>query len=266
MPDFDVNIARFTGFSDLYDRYRPSPPAILAPLLTRLAASPRPELVVDLGAGTGLSTRYWAGHAQAVIGIEPTASMREQAASLGGDGLSYREGFSHATGLPAACAEIVTCSQALHWMEPFPTFAEAARILRPGGVFAAFDYDWPPVSGFWELDQAYEQCMSRAVGFEQKLRLTDGLVRYGKDGHLGRMRESGAFRAVREILVHHQDEGNAERFVGLFLSQGYVQTLLKHGLSESEIGIDALRAAADQMLGETPQPWLWSSRIRIGVV
>ena len=35
--------------------------------------------------------------------------------------------------------------QALHWMEPAPTFGEVARLLRPGGVFAALDCDWPPV-------------------------------------------------------------------------------------------------------------------------
>jgi len=46
-----------------------------------------------------------------------------------------------ATDLPDGCADIVTCSQSLHWMVPESTFAEVARILRPGGVFATYDYD-----------------------------------------------------------------------------------------------------------------------------
>lgn len=151
--DFTGNIERFSGFADLYDKYRPEPPAILGSILMRLAQTPFPQLVVDLGCGTGLSTRYWADKAQQVIGIEPTADMRHQAkAQTVAQNISYREGFSHQTGLPDDCVEIVTCSQALHWMEPQATFQEAARILRSGGVFAACDYDWPPTTGSWEAD------------------------------------------------------------------------------------------------------------------
>ncbi len=264
--DFEVNQARFTGFSDLYDRYRPSPPAVLAELLIRLAACSGPIKVVDLGSGTGLSTRYWADHADEVIGIEPTDDMRQQAAQLGPDSISYQKGFSHATGLPDQWADILTCSQALHWMDPMPTFQEAARILRPGGVFAAYDYDWPPVSGYWELDGLYIQCAKQAVKLELGLGLEQGLVRYEKHSHLERMSQSRVFRAVRELVVHHHDQGNAERFVGLFLSQGYVQTLLKQGLTESELGIDQLRKTAERLLGAEPQPWIWCSRIRTGIV
>ncbi|MGH7866895.1 MAG: class I SAM-dependent methyltransferase, partial [Candidatus Dormibacteraceae bacterium] len=45
------------------------------------------------------------------------------------------------TGLPEACADVVTCVQAFHWMDPEIVLPEVARILRPGGVFAAVDYD-----------------------------------------------------------------------------------------------------------------------------
>jgi SAM-dependent methyltransferase len=63
-----------------------------------------------------------------------------------------RAGFSstydrHRPRTPQALVDaLVTCSQSLHWMEPEPTFAEVARILRRGGVFAAYDYDWPTSS------------------------------------------------------------------------------------------------------------------------
>ena len=115
--NFSGNIERFSGFADVYDQYRPAPPAILGELLTQLAQAPFPQLVVDLGCGTGLSTRYWADKAQTVIGIDPTDDMRRQAeAATTAKNISYRQGFSHQTALLAACAQIVTCSQALHWM------------------------------------------------------------------------------------------------------------------------------------------------------
>jgi len=68
-PEFAANIARFTGFADVYDAYRPRPPAVLADVLCALAGVVRPALVVDLGCGTGSSTRYWAERAGQVVGV-----------------------------------------------------------------------------------------------------------------------------------------------------------------------------------------------------
>lgn len=130
------------GEAALYDEVRPHPPDILLDICTQLAHSQQPSVVVDLGSGTGQSTTIWAERAQCVIGIEPNAQMRAQAerqrdASSHGERIQYQDGLSTQTGLPASSADIVTCSQSLHWMEPDPTFAEVARVLRPGGLFVA---------------------------------------------------------------------------------------------------------------------------------
>ena len=67
------------GFAADYDRYRPGPPSVLLELLPLLAGGGRPRLVVDLGSGTGLSTRPWAEVAEQVVGIEPNDAMRDHA-------------------------------------------------------------------------------------------------------------------------------------------------------------------------------------------
>jgi ubiquinone/menaquinone biosynthesis C-methylase UbiE len=267
MPDFTANIDRFTGFADDYDKFRPQPPAVLADVLCRLAKTPRPQLVVDLGSGTGLSTRYWVDKAEQVIGVEPTSNMREQAKTQTEAGnVSYREGFSHQTGLSKHCAQIVTCSQALHWMEPQSTFEEARRILVPGGVFAAFDYDWPPTTSNWEADSAYEACSQQIDRLEEEYKIGKALRRWRKEEHLSRMTASGCFRFTKEIVLHHTEPGNAERLVGLLLSQGSVMTLLKNGLSEADLGIDVFRQRVQAALGDEPATWYWSSRLRFGIV
>jgi SAM-dependent methyltransferase len=156
-PELRANAARFTGFADLYDRARPSPPVELAPLLTSYAGVEIPDLVVDLGSGTGLSTRWCATWARRVIGVEPSADMRAAAARTPSPGVEYRDGYSQATGLPDGCADLVVAVQALHWMEPTETFAEVARILRPGGGFAALDCDWPPSVGDARAESAWER-------------------------------------------------------------------------------------------------------------
>jgi ubiquinone/menaquinone biosynthesis C-methylase UbiE len=265
--DFSGNIERFTGFAEVYDKFRPAPPAILAAILTQLAQTPHLNLVVDLGSGTGLSTRYWADKAEQVIGIEPTLDMRRQAeVQTRASNVSYLDGYSHQTGLPDDCAQIVTCSQSLHWMEPQSTFEEAARILVPGGIFAAFDYDWPPTTSHWQADQAFHECNVTVGEFEQQLQIQKPPARWMKHEHLTRMQNSGCFRYAKEIVAHHRDQGNAERLIGLLMSQGSVMTLLKNGISENQLGIDTFKEKATQGLGDQNQTWYWSSRIRYGVV
>jgi ubiquinone/menaquinone biosynthesis C-methylase UbiE len=262
-----ANVERFSGFAELYDQHRPRPPAVIADLLTQLAAAPRPR-VVDIGCGSGLSTLIWNGRAAEVIGVEPNADMRRQAARRAADaGVSdvrFVDGLSTATGLPDGFADIVTSSQALHWMEPEGTFAEVARIMRDGGVFAAYDCDWPPTLNP-DAEQAYQACMAAAQAIERERHLSPDVRHWDKPGHLQRMKQCGRFRYVKEAVLHHVESGDAERLVGLALSQGELATLLKHGISEEAIGIPALRAAAHRALGDSSVAWFWSYRVRIGV-
>ncbi|MBI5035386.1 MAG: class I SAM-dependent methyltransferase [Chloroflexi bacterium] len=271
MIHLNANVDRFsgTGYANTYEKYRPQPPSVVIDILTQLAQVNRPRLVVDLGSGTGLSTRMWADRADVVIGIEPSADMRriaqaQTAAMPNAEHVRYQAGYSHETDLIDECADIVTCSQSLHWMEPTSTFAEVARILRPGRVFAAIDCDWPPTMN-WQAEDAYirldEECekIGESRGFYR------GVKQWDKEGHLARMQSSGKFRYVKEIVAHHTEMGNAERLVGLLLSQGGVAGLLKNGMTEEEIGVPEFRALAQRTLGDELSPWYFSYRVRLSI-
>jgi SAM-dependent methyltransferase len=264
--DFTPTVKRFSGFADLYDRYRPAPPPALVDVLCLLAAVARPALVVDLGCGTGLSTRAWAGRASQVIGIDPSPDMIHQAGAVTTEpSVVYRAGFGHATGLPDCCADIITCSQSFHWMEPESTLAEAARVLRPGGVFAACDHDFWPIMASWEAELAFRTFGQGLRLREERDQVSADVPRWEKSEHLARIEASKRFRYTREILLHHVELGNAERLVGLALSQGAAQTLLKSGLSETDLGLDQLRADATRLLGAELRPWHWCMRAQVGV-
>jgi SAM-dependent methyltransferase len=265
----DPNVQRFTGFADIYDQYRPELPLVIGEVLSQLAGPERPLRVVDIGSGTGLSTRLWKEFEATVIGIEPSPDMRAIAARLQAidrsqNNISFKEGTSTDTGLANACADVVTVSQALHWMEPEPTFLEIARILRARGVFAAIDCDWPPTI-HPDLEQAYNECMTRAEIAEAKYGVSKGVRRWSKDHHLSRIQGSGLFGFTKEIFCHSVENGDTGRLVGLVKSQGTVAALVKHGLSEEEIGISDLSRAAERILGDRALSWYWSYRIRIGV-
>jgi SAM-dependent methyltransferase len=251
------------GFGEAYHQARPSPPRALLSLLCRLARVERPRLVVDIGSGTGLSTSAWADVAHEVVGVEPNAEMRAGAeGAINFSNVTYADGYSDATGLPDAVADIVTYSQSLHWMDPQPTFAEAARILRPGGVFAAYDYELPPAVD-WEVDAAFEDFLVR-VGEFRRERLS--IPPAEKTGHVPRMRESGVFRYVRELGVSGEDRADAERVVALALSLGPVGRLLDEGISEAEIGLADLRETAERVLGDRDVTWTLAYRVRFGIV
>ena len=264
-----TNLERFSGLAEIYDAHRPDPPAILPDILTQLAGTHRLQLVVDLGSGTGLSTFVWAERAEKVIGIEPNPGMRSlaearQRRSAGADRVSFQDGLSTQTGLSDGCADVVTCAQALHWMEPGQTFAEVSRILRHGGVFAAYDYLWPPTMQ-WEAEVALTTFLDRVASLEEEHGRASDLRRWSKGEHLSRMQASGRFRYVKELWVHQAAMGNAERLIGLALSSGAVGALLRKGLSESDLGLDDLRAVAAEVLGEALKPWYFSYHVRIGI-
>jgi ubiquinone/menaquinone biosynthesis C-methylase UbiE len=150
-----ASVQRFSGFAELYDRARPTPPAELVDLLTQWAGVGSPD-VVDLGAGTGRSTVLWSGRAASVVAVEPSADMRASAERLvaGRPGFTVVDATAEQTGLPDESADIVTASQVLHWFDADRALPEVARILRPGGVFAAYDSQWPPTIDP-EVDAAY---------------------------------------------------------------------------------------------------------------
>jgi SAM-dependent methyltransferase len=270
-----ANVERFSGFAALYDDVRPEPPAIIVEILTQLAGVDRPRLVLDLGSGTGLSTRIWMERAHQVIGIEPNDEMRTRAESyIPPDAaqmtealvlnIGYFNGYSHDTGMPRGCADIVTCSQSLHWMEPEETFTEVARILHKGGVFGAYDCDWPPTVNV-EAEIAYRKFIDRATRIGEENGFFRGVKHWDKDGHLKRMQASGKFRYTKEILFQNQVMGDAERFVGFALSQGAVATLMKRGLGEEDIGVSAFVRTVSRALGSKPVPMWFSYRMRVGV-
>jgi SAM-dependent methyltransferase len=261
--DLAANATRFSGFADLYDDARPTPPAQLAPLLASYAEVGRPELVVDLGSGTGLSTRWCAPWADRVVGVEPSDDMRRAAQEQPLANVEYVAGFSHATGLPDRGADVVVAVQALHWMEPDPTFVEVARILRRGGVFAALDCDWPPSIGNARAEAAWQRC--RAACRAAEAEVEPGVRRWAKERHLERMTGSGAFTWTREVVLHTVERGDADRFVDLLRSQGDLQTVLKHGYTEEQLGVTAFRDECTAAVGTGPRDILFTYRVRLGI-
>ena len=260
----EKNAQRFMGFAQLYELARPQMPRHVIDLIgIYLGASP--GRVVDMGCGTGLSTLIWAGACREVIGIEPSADMLAVARSKQTEGVSFVQAFSHDTGLESGSADVVVCSQSFHWMEPSATLTEVSRILTPGGVFATVDCDWPPVCGL-EAEMAYERLMNEVIRIEdEEPSLRAASVRWDKEGHLHNIKQSGLFRYARELVFSNTEHCTAERLVGLALSQGGLQAVLKACPERIQPEVERLRETVSEAYGAEEFRIAFNYRMRIGV-
>jgi SAM-dependent methyltransferase len=250
------------GFAARFDANRPRPPAILVDLLCSVAHAKRPALVVDLGSGTGLSTRVWADRAESVVGVEPNSEMRAYAETTTSEhNVRYLNTAAEATGLPGACADIVTSAQSLAWMDPDRIFGEIGRILRPGGVFAAYNYR-SLVTDSWELDQDFREARAAVGRLREELGLDRGKRRWPVSRE--RLVASGQFRYTNETSVHSVEVGTPERLINFLLSEGSVTTLLDR-VSEEAIGLDRLRAVAARTRGNDAAPWYIGYGVWLGL-
>lgn len=120
----------FGGIADDYDRLRPGPASAALDWLLPAQS----DIVVDLGAGTGLLTRALAARAGHVIALEPDARMRAVLAAQS-PAVEVLAGRGEAIPLPDASVDAVFVSSAWHWMDATRAAREVARILRDGGRF-----------------------------------------------------------------------------------------------------------------------------------
>lgn len=262
--DKEKNADRFTGFADIYEKARPSVPLYPIRVICGYLGKD-PEMVVDMGCGTGLSSTVWSSVAKQIVGIEPSGDMLKIAKAKSSDKLRFIQAFSDDTTLPDNFADVVVCSQSFHWMEPVATLKEVNRILRYGGVFATIDCDWPPVT-VWQAEKAYSEFNRKAKEIESSYpEIKNTFVRYSKENHLKNIQNCGYFRYCRELLFSNTEKCSAQRFVNIILSQGSVQTILKIMPEKIEKDIEAFKSCIFDLYKDSEFNIDFCYRMRIGI-
>lgn len=158
-PDQEPHNARevaegFGSDAERYNRARPSYPSALAERI--VAISPGRDLL-DVGCGTGISSRLFQAAGCRVLGVDPDARMAGLARQSGIEAEVARfEDWD-----PAGRAfDAVTAGQAWHWVDPVAGAAKAAQALRPGGRLVLFWNAFEPPA---DLNEAFAAVFRRVM-------------------------------------------------------------------------------------------------------
>lgn len=127
----------FSAVSRRYADCRPQYPAALFDYLVTVA--PSGCRVWDCAAGTGQATMGLARVFPSIVATDASAEQIAQAKPQAG--IEYRVAAAEQSGLPDASVGLITVAQALHWFDLERFYAEARRVLQPGGVLAVWAYE-----------------------------------------------------------------------------------------------------------------------------
>jgi len=137
-----------------YDRTRPAYPEELVQRI--LASSPGLDLL-DVGCGTGISSRQFQSAGCTVLGIDPDPRMAELARQSGiATEIAAFEDWDSA----GRTYDIVVAAQAWHWVDPVAGAAKAAQVLRPDGRLAVF---WNAFDPPQDLRAAFADVFGRVL-------------------------------------------------------------------------------------------------------
>jgi SAM-dependent methyltransferase len=127
----------FDSAADQYDAARPSYPPAVFDELERRTGPLRDRLVLDFGAGTGIASRQLASRGATVVSLDIGEQMLRRARARSPQ-VPCVLADGHRMPVRDAAADLVTFAQAWHWFDGPLATAEVARVLRPGGYWAAW--------------------------------------------------------------------------------------------------------------------------------
>ncbi len=221
IPEFGLADAAYRAFRPEY------PPALFDAIVA--AVGPGRDLVIDLGAGTGLSTAPLCTHFTRVIAVEPDAAMARTLSELADNivvDLRPAEDFS----ADPASADLVTAGTCFYWFDGPAVAERIARWLRPGAVFAAYRYRFPGLTGsakeiigredraHWDAfrhDRLRDQAYTRRT-LQECLAFTDVSVREIPGvHHLAPQALAGFYASSSFASAYARDIGDADYFTKL---------------------------------------------------
>lgn len=210
-----------------YASFRPPLHKLILERVARALPLPaKVDLALDVGCGAGLSTKALEAFARGAVGIDPAASMGA-AFSRTAPRTHFVVAAAEAIPIRASAVDVITAAGSLNYTDIVRFFAEAKRVLVPGGVVVV--YDFSPGRSFrasaaldtWfsEFIRRYPWPPSEAAALDpERLRAMDHGFQF-----------QGSDRFEIEIRL------TPEFYLGYMMTETNVAYAVRNGIPEAEI-------------------------------
>jgi SAM-dependent methyltransferase len=148
----------FSRQAQAYGLHRPRYPPALAAHIATLA--PSRALALDVATGNGQAAVDLAAHFELVLASD--ASHSQLAHAEAHPRVRYLRHTAERLPVAGGVADLLAAAQAAHWFDLPRFYAEARRVLRPGGVVALWTYEKPRVDA--AVDRALDAFYAQIVG------------------------------------------------------------------------------------------------------
>ncbi len=197
---------RFSVTVDDYAARRPSYPLPFVDALVGALAVPPGARAVDLGAGTGISTRLFAARGlTGLVGVEPNAAMRAAAEP----GTPLVDGTAEALPFEPRSVHAALAAQSFHWFRHDEALDALAAALVPGGRLAIV---WN-LRDASPLMDAYEAWLERLESYRVVPRFPEVRARVEQDPRV---------RLELRLEAPHTQRFDRAGFIGRARSSSYV--------------------------------------------
>jgi SAM-dependent methyltransferase len=148
----------FSGHAEDYAAFRPR---YAPPIFDFVASLPRRRLLAwDCATGNGQAAVDLAERFARVIATD--ASEQQLALAMSHPKVEYRRALAEESGLEDGSVDLVTAASAAHWFDFNRFYAEAERVLAPGGALAVWAYNLARISP--EIDAVVDRAAHELVG------------------------------------------------------------------------------------------------------
>lgn len=203
---------RFSATVEDYRRHRPDYPEALFDWWIAHDGLVPGDVIVDVGAGTGIASRQIAARGLRVIAVEPNEDMLRTARAEGGD-VELVRGDAETLAVEAPVAAIV-CFQALHWVDLDRALPRFRAALRNGGRVLAV----------WNLRDANDPLMAAYEAL--LLRECPDYANVGAEPRAAEVAAHPGLRDLERASFAHFQRLDRAGFRGRAYSSSYVKSAI----------------------------------------
>ncbi|XP_030066046.1 putative methyltransferase DDB_G0268948 [Microcaecilia unicolor] len=215
--------------ASLYQKYRLPPPDEVQKLILSYLEEKKQKpfsLAVDIGCGTGQSTRALSSHFEKIVGTDISKAQIEEAKRAScASNISYCVSPAEELPFEDSSVDLITAAAAAHWFNIKKFLKEADRILKPSGCMALYSYH-----AYMEVH--YKNCADKLTAIFTEF--YDSLSKYAsKNTEIVHSEYEAIFNAIpypdkkRITKMVHKFQMPVGDLMGLFKSFSMFQTFLQ---------------------------------------